>query len=133
MKSPDEIKRTLIQSWYSIAEEDYEVAQHLASHKTPYLMAIGFHAQQAVEKYLKALLVSYQIEFPKTHDIGVLLNLIGKINAPLADSLGEARTLTPLGVEVRYPDDISDLQPINVSQVLEVVKSVRNAVMEVLN
>jgi predicted nucleotidyltransferase len=30
---------------------------------------VAFHCQQAVEKFLKALLVRRQIEFPKTHDI----------------------------------------------------------------
>jgi HEPN domain-containing protein len=34
--------------------------------------------QQAVEKALKALLVQYQVEFPRTHVIGVLLTLCKK-------------------------------------------------------
>jgi len=36
----------------------------------------AFHAQQAVEKFIKAYLVKNQIEFRKTHDIGKLINLI---------------------------------------------------------
>src|ERR1039457_6652020 len=31
---------------------------------------VGFHCQQTVENYLKVLLTFYQIEFPKTHEIG---------------------------------------------------------------
>lgn len=34
----------------------------------------GFHAQQAVEKALKAWLSSMQIPFPFTHDLSLLLN-----------------------------------------------------------
>jgi len=36
---------------------------------------LAFHAQQAVEKALKALLVQRQFDFPRTHAIGMLLNL----------------------------------------------------------
>jgi len=36
----------------------------------------GFHAQQAVEKSLKAWIASLGVEFPKTHDISYLLSLL---------------------------------------------------------
>jgi HEPN domain-containing protein len=36
----------------------------------------GFHAQQAVEKALKAWLASLGIRFPKTHDLQQLLDLL---------------------------------------------------------
>jgi hypothetical protein len=38
--------------------------------------AVAVHSQQAVQKALKALLVWYQVEFPKTHDIKRLLDLL---------------------------------------------------------
>jgi HEPN domain-containing protein len=36
---------------------------------------VAFHCQQAVEKYVKAILVRHRVEFRKTHDIGQLLDL----------------------------------------------------------
>src|SRR5687768_17099397 len=71
----EEILR-LVRQWLKKAEEDLGVAQHLLAQQTPFLSAIGFHAQQVVEKFLKALLVRHQIEFRKTHDLGELLDLI---------------------------------------------------------
>ncbi len=35
---------------------------------------VCFHAQQCVEKYLKAVLVSEAIDFPKTHDLEELMD-----------------------------------------------------------
>lgn len=63
----------------------------------------AFHSQQAVEKFLKAYLVRYQIEFRKTHDLGELLDLAASVDPSLLDELGECVWLTPYGVEYRYP------------------------------
>jgi HEPN domain-containing protein len=46
-----------------------------------------FHCQQAVQKFLKALLTYYQVEFPKTHDIERLLTLVGRVNREAAEAL----------------------------------------------
>lgn len=63
---------------------------------------VGFHAQQAVEKALKAVLSSHRIDFRRTHDIAELLDAItdhGVPAPPFSDSLDE---LNPYAVEVRY-------------------------------
>ena len=38
--------------------------------------ALCFHAQQAAEKGLKAVLVHFQVDFPRTHSIGELIGLL---------------------------------------------------------
>ena len=65
--------------------------------------SICFHAQQAVEKFLKEFLVYHDIDFPKTHDVDFLLLECKKINDKIFDiDLG---SLTDFGVSIRYPDD----------------------------
>lgn len=63
---------------------------------------IGFHAQQAAEKAIKAVLSRYGVEFRRTHDLIALLDLL-QDNAlaapPHADWLDE---LNPYAVEARY-------------------------------
>jgi hypothetical protein len=58
MKPPDAIRRELVAQWLARAEEDLGVARHLLAERLPYYTAIGFHAQQAAEKYVKAFLVA---------------------------------------------------------------------------
>ncbi len=63
---------------------------------------MGFHAQQSVEKALKAVLSSNGVAFRRTHDIAELLDLITDHNLPsppFAESLDE---LNPFAVEARY-------------------------------
>ena len=66
-KIVDETKR-----WLRRADTDLRVAKKLLGEE-PWV--ITFHAQQAVEKYLKAFLVYKQMRFRKTHDILELLEL----------------------------------------------------------
>ena len=105
MTPPDEIRRSLVLQWLAKAEEDLGVAELLLHEKTPYLTATGFHMRQATEKYLKALLVRHQVEFPKTHNLGKLLDLLETVDAHLAEDLGSVTILDPYSVEARYPGD----------------------------
>jgi len=132
MKPPDEVKRELVVRWLDKAEEDFRVAGYLSSGETVFLSAIGFHAQQAVEKYLKALLVHHQVEFPKTHDIQELLNLLAPVAPSLAGSLRDAAELTPYGVEVRYPDDFPDMTQDEAVAAVDTAAKVREAVLAAL-
>ncbi len=65
---------------------------------------IGFHAQQAAEKMLKALLSDLGVAFRKTHDIGVLMDLIAGAGSPLPVELAGLDALTPFGAVYRYDD-----------------------------
>ena len=63
---------------------------------------LGFHAQQAVEKSLKAILSRARVEFRRTHDLAELLDLLmdsGVEPPPDADRLDE---LNPFAVAARY-------------------------------
>lgn len=109
MRPPDEIRHELVAQWLERAEEDLAVARHLLAQDLPYYAAIGFHAEQAAEKFIKAFLVARQVDFPKTHDLGLLLDLVATVDAALAADLAPAVRLTDYGVDVRYPGDLPDL------------------------
>jgi HEPN domain-containing protein len=55
------------------AEDDAKAMQLLASNQEISDEIIGFHAQQAVEKWLKAVLGSRGVEFEYTHDLHRLI------------------------------------------------------------
>ena len=93
-----------LKTWLFRANEDIAVIEKLfESEPELYASTICFHAQQAVEKFLKAFLVFHNIDFPKTHDLDYLLLECKKIDARNFDiDLG---SLTDFGVSIRYPDD----------------------------
>jgi len=60
--------------WIDKAEEDFAVATTLARpRKKPLWGPVCFHAQQCVEKYLKARLNEASLAFHKSHDLEHLL------------------------------------------------------------
>jgi HEPN domain-containing protein len=62
----------------------------------------GFHAQQSVEKALKAVLAHASVVFRRTHDIAELLDLIEDSNIDLPPHARYLDELTPYAVEMRY-------------------------------
>jgi len=82
---------------------------------------------RTVEKYLKALLTRHQIEFPNTHDIKTLLNLVGSVSGPATDSVAAPKWLTPYGVEFRHPADAQEMLPGDETKAIEIAGGVKTA------
>lgn len=87
--------------WISRARSDLALAR--GKRKGIYLEDLCFHAQQAAEKAVKALLIHHGIQFPYVHDLGKLLSLLEKATGDLPDSIRQATRLTQFAVEARYP------------------------------
>ena len=132
MTPRDEGIRDAILEWIDKAEDDYVSAERLLSHVSPRTGPIAFLSQQCAEKYLKTFLVAHQVEFPKTHDIKDLLELIATVDDGLAEALAPARKLTPYSVDVRYPGSFPDISPELARQTFELASNVRDSVREIL-
>jgi HEPN domain-containing protein len=86
----------------ALASEDLAAADALDRDKRISDSPVGFHAQQAVEKALKAAIASRGLEFPFTHDIGLLMQLCEDAGLELPADLAEADRLIPYAAAVRY-------------------------------
>lgn len=65
---------------------------------------LGFHAQQAVEKLVKAVLTLNDVSYERTHNLTYLLTLLDSAEVPRPDSADRLPDLTPWAVEFRYAD-----------------------------
>jgi HEPN domain-containing protein len=88
--------------WVKKAEDDYRTARKLIGAKERFHDQVGFHCQQAAEKYLKAILNEHAQLIPKTHNCGQLLRLIQGIPRPIKLSFRILNYLTRFAVESRY-------------------------------
>ena len=86
------------------AHADLSAARLLASDTGQDDGVIGFHAQQACEKAIKAVLALREVEIPRTHNLGFLLDLLGD-----AGGLAEVVWLNPWAVTMRYDEQESPL------------------------
>ncbi len=66
--------------------------------------AVGFHAQQAVEKALKVVLVLAETELPRTHDLEMLVEQVQASGVKVPNELVSVEWLTPWAAELRYDE-----------------------------
>ncbi len=90
-----------------MALADFNAFIILADHHAMPAIAL-FHAQQATEKSLKAVLCLHSIEFRRTHDLELLSSLLVPFTECPVPSV-DFRLLTPYAVEFRYDDESASL------------------------
>jgi len=95
--------KNIYEEWLHSALMDIRIIEKVLD--DPFLTPIAcFHAQQCIEKTLKAILEKEGREIPKTHDVIRLLGIIQEkqeidIDVDLLQKVGE------LYIESRYPGD----------------------------
>lgn len=86
------------------AEGNYDSALALIRHRKKSVAdVICNQCQQRAEKYLKALLVRHRIEFPKTHDLAELEDLVVGVEPDIRLVNQFLVVLNPYGIDIRYP------------------------------
>ncbi|MFA6186573.1 MAG: HEPN domain-containing protein [Phycisphaerae bacterium] len=130
---PGQDKTTIVAGEWGIkAENDLKNAAHTLKLGTKCPTdTVCFHAQQCVEKYLKALLVILKIEFGRSHDIEILVSLLPKsIKFPL--SVEQQRLLTEYATTTRYPGHYEPISLTEAKQAVKIAKQVRQKVKKLL-
>jgi HEPN domain-containing protein len=97
---PSEQSRLLLRK----AAQDQAVLEKLL--EDPFINdeTLGYHAQQATEKLLKALLAHGGHNYPRSHNIGLLLDLLEDHGLPLPERFQAVESLSPFGTVFRYDD-----------------------------
>lgn len=90
------------EDWLRHARSDLALAQQWQVADV-LLATLCFHAQQTVEKSLKAVLVQRGVAFPYTHDLARLSTLVQSVGLPWPEALEAAATLTVYAAGSRYP------------------------------
>jgi HEPN domain-containing protein len=124
MKEPNDLARTLVRK----AEEDLDTARILRSSGKA-LDSVGFHAQQSVEKMLKAFLASRSGTYPFIHDIDRLIQLCCEQDVSFRALEGLGKQLTPYAVELRY-GDAQLPSTFDLAQVMTTAESIYSFVLE---
>jgi HEPN domain-containing protein len=129
MRTPEQVKWDFVQQWLNRARKDLAAGEVLLKGAFEDYENVGFHAQQAAEKFIKAFLVRHQVEFSKTHNIGLLTQLVARVDPELAKRLAAADALTPYGVEFRYPGDLPLLSREDAEKALRLAEETRDLIV----
>jgi HEPN domain-containing protein len=93
------------------ARDDCYVICHLGADVDAPAWVLGFHAQQAVEKALKAVLSGSGLAYPRTHNLVMLSELLRTAAIGLPPDVDDFGRLVPYGVVLRYEDATADDPP----------------------
>lgn len=123
--SEGERRHEIVQQWVQKAENGLRTAEHtLTLQEDCPFDTVCFHAQQCVEKYVKALLVELACDFPKSHDIGELIELLPAASqVPLSPHAQEALSL--YAVITRYPGNWEPLTREEAEEAVEMANQVK--------
>jgi HEPN domain-containing protein len=123
---------TVVGEWVERAENDLKNAAHTLKMGTDCPTdTVCFHAQQVVEKYLKALLVFRGISFPKIHNIEELVALLPARDRPELPE-DEQDRLTDYATVTRYPGDDEPISLTEARRAVKLARRVRTAVRRLL-
>jgi HEPN domain-containing protein len=116
--------------WIEKADHDLGSAKIIYLHLPDYFDTIAFHCQQAVEKYIKAVLFFNKIEFQRSHDLIYLLELLsGKIEIE-EDWYKIAVSLNNFSVQIRYPNTIIKLSKEEIESSIHIAEDFRKFAIE---
>ena len=96
------LDRAEVQAWWALSASDLRVARVVLDLQPPEWHVACFHAQQAAEKALKALLEAHELPVPRTHDLALLVQRLHALG-PTGEVAEPAIRLSIHGVGPRYP------------------------------
>ena len=117
-----------VEMWLEKAEHDRSAANRLFTPGCIELAVIGFLCQQAIEKFLKAWLVSRNIEPEYIHDLRRLADACAALDASFVELIDAVSPITAFAIVARYPGPAKP-QLASVQTALRVVEEVRQFVM----
>lgn len=85
-----------------LALKDFKAINNMISEKDFDNEIFGFHAQQAVEKTLKAWLSFIGVQYPTTHDLDQLFALLAKNGVSIPSHFLNSADLNGFAVQYRY-------------------------------
>jgi HEPN domain-containing protein len=121
-----------VRRWVAKADNDFRNAEYVLTLKEncPF-DTVSYHCQQCVEKYLKALLIFRGIDFPRTHDLVVLFNLLREVET-LTVQVQDVQPLNRYSIESRYPGDWEPIDESEVRSAFEMAKNIRSVIRPIL-
>ena len=105
----DENTRKVVERWLMKAGNDLRTAESVLRVSPPIADTACFHAQQCVEKMLKAVLTAKGKHVERTHSLPKLLELAGREDTELNSLMETSVELTDYALTGRYPDDWRDI------------------------
>ena len=102
-----------------MAKKDHQALVHMLDAKSFSEEVFGFHAQQSIEKALKAWIAHMGIEYPKTHDVSALVMIL-EDNGEDLSKFSNLEDYTIFAIQYRYEAYDESDEPLDRQEVVDV-------------
>jgi len=126
------MKNDIIDEWIKKAENDLLNAETVVKIENPPTDTICFHAQQCAEKYLKAYLISKNVEIIRTHNLRYLLEECKKFAVDFESLREDAIILNSYSIETRYPGDFIVYSISEAKNAIKMAKKIKKHIIKKL-
>ncbi len=120
----------VVDEWIIKAQGDFLTASREVKANPPNYDAVCFHAQQCIEKLIKALLIRHKTPPPRTHDLTVLDTLLRSVRADWHWPVEQLRLLSQAAVVFRYPGESASAEEAEAA--LDVCQAMRKRLLDAL-
>ena len=111
-------------AWLSRAKSNLMLAEKGGRIKSVFLEDLCINAQQAAEKALKAACLAREIDFPRTHSIVFLMDMLESKGVKIPENVRTADILTQYAVESRYPGPVEKVTEAEYGEALKLAAQV---------
>ena len=126
----DPVRMAEVKGWLVKAGIDMRAAEHDRTAEPPITADMVFHAQQEVEKSLKAFLSWHDKPFRKTHNLVELGEQCSELDASLEPSLRRATILTEYAWKFRYPGEPEEPDEEEADEAVELAREVNESILD---
>ena len=127
MNDPDIVVQEALR-WLRFSAEDLDVAQRLLADRSSAPRFVCWLSQQSAEKALKAALELEAIDYPYTHDLNALRNLLPNSWSVRVDH-PDLTELSQWAVEARYPGEWAEATEADAIRAESQARTVRDSVV----
>lgn len=121
-----------VREWVEKADGDFRTARReFEVPNQPNFDAVCFHAQQCIEKWMKAVLIHNSVDPPRIHNLERLYELLQSVCAGVSLDIEELRDLTAVGMAVRYPGEVADRE--DAVKALDICEGLRDVLKKLLH
>ena len=126
----EENKKIIVARWVNKAGEDELNIRSILKHRDGAPSGVCFLSQQMAEKYLKAMLIFYDLELMKIHDLIKLISFLENNASGIKEIDGEAALLNQYYIETRYAGDYPEFSWKDAEEALAAAKKIKEFVLK---
>ena len=124
-----ENKKIIIGRWFNKIQEDELTVQSILRHEDGAPSVVCFLSQQIAEKSLKALIIFFDMELEKIHDLKKLISLLEKDINKIKEINEEATLLNRYYIETRYVGNFPEFSWADAKEAFSAAEKIKNFVL----